>query len=89
MRIDFSPDDLRPLVEAVVAETIAKLDADRQRLGGERFAFPEREAAALLGVAPHVLRDIRLRQEGKASRIGRKVVWTKAELERLLKQNRL
>src|SRR5262249_37768649 len=43
---------LRPLVEQVVAETLARLDEIRGTLG-DRLAFGEEEAARLLGLNAH------------------------------------
>jgi len=61
MHLELDPVSLRPIVAAVVAETLS------QRPDGvlptERLAFPEAEAAALIGVAKHILRDGRLRGE--------------------------
>jgi hypothetical protein len=71
---------LRPLIAEVVRETVAVLDADRARLG-ERLAFSEPEAAALLGLQTHQLRDERLRGRIKASvGPGRRVLYSREDL---------
>ena len=75
MKLDASDiDDLRPLIAAAVRATIDEIDADKARLG-DRLAFPENEAAGLLGVPRHVLRDCRLRREIVGARVGRRVVY--------------
>jgi hypothetical protein len=61
LSLNLDPDVLRPFVEAVVRETVAVLDAARERTG-DRLAFPEAEAARLIGLAPHQLRDLRHRK---------------------------
>jgi len=83
VRLDLSPDDLRPIVEAVVAEVLkhqAELDAKL----GERLGYSEGEAAGLLGMAPHRLRDCRLRGEIHAKLIGRSYVYSRAALLKFL-----
>ena len=83
MRIILEPDDLRPLIEQVVVETLRQVE----RLGtnyGDRLAYTEPEAAALLGVARHVLRDCRLRGEIKSSKCGRRIVYRREDLIALL-----
>lgn len=83
MKLSFDDGDLRPLVEQLVAEAVRRLEINRDQLDG-RLAFHEAEAAALLGLQRHVLRDARLRGEVMASRIGKRVVYTREELLRLL-----
>jgi hypothetical protein len=68
MQVTFAQEDLRPLIEVVVTECLARLRDDEARLG-DRMAFSEQEAARLIGIAPHVLRDARLRGDISASRI--------------------
>jgi len=86
MRLELNPDDLRPLVQAVVAEVVAaRTDAD-SKLGG-RLGFTEPEAAAALGIAPHCLRDCRLRREIHARKIGKRYVYSAAELRRFLEES--
>jgi hypothetical protein len=58
------PEALRPLVQAIVAEVLQTLEDDRAKLNG-RLAYTEPEAAELLGMRQHQLRDLRL-----AGRIG-------------------
>ena len=89
MKIDASDfDALRPLVEQAVAATL-----DRLRQAGlsesNRLAYPEPEAAMMLGIRPHVLRDARLRGELDGSRVGKKTVYTKAELLKFLERQKI
>jgi hypothetical protein len=74
MQITFAADELRPMIEAVVTEVVSRFgDAGR-------VAFPEAEAAGLMGVKRHVLRDARLRGEISGSKVGRGYVYTRADL---------
>jgi len=50
--------DLLPLIDAIAAAVVAKLGVQHP---GPRLAYPEAEAAKMLGVKPHVLRDLRRR----------------------------
>lgn len=79
--------ELRPLIEQVVTETMNRLEADRARLSS-RLAYAEPEAAALIGVQRHVLRDARLRQEIEGSKVGKRIVYTRDELLRFLQSQR-
>lgn len=74
MNVSFDMEDLRPLVEAVVIDVI-------ERFGGnDRLAFTEKESAALLGFARHVLRDLRLRGQINGIKIGARWYYTRAGL---------
>jgi hypothetical protein len=81
LSLSLSAEALRPLVAEVVRETLAQLEQARAALP-DRLAFGEAEAAALLGLAPHQLRDERLRGRIKASvGPGRRVLYRRADLE--------
>jgi hypothetical protein len=88
MKIEFAEADLEPLVKQVVAEALRQVESDRAKLDG-RISFTEPEAASLLGVKRHVLRDARLRGEVEASRIGARVVYTRDALLAYIARNRL
>lgn len=88
MHFAFDPKDLDPLIARVVQVAVRQLERDKSLLG-DRLAFPEAEAAALLGVARHTLRDARLRGELVGCRVGKKVVYERDELIRFLRQQRL
>lgn len=75
-------DDIKPIVIAAVTETLAKRSDGV--LPTERLAFPEAEAAALCGVAKHVLRDARLRGEVTGRLLGKKMIYERGELLRFL-----
>jgi hypothetical protein len=60
LALGIDADALRPLVEAVVEQVLARLDGDRARVGDDRLAFSEGQAAELLGWHRHQLRDLRL-----------------------------
>jgi hypothetical protein len=90
VRIQFDHDDLRPLVALAVTEAMNHLEEERAKFNG-RLAFPEPEAAVLLGVRPHVLRDCRRRGELQGAKVGSKIVYTRADLLEFLnrqKENR-
>lgn len=79
MQVTFEADDLRPIVEAVVAhlgDRLAPLD--------DRIGVDEAEAARLLGLKKNVLRDARLRGEISAAKIGKKYVYMRSDLIALL-----
>jgi hypothetical protein len=77
MKLDVDPADLAPIVKAALVEVLA----ERERLGDtERLGYPEPEAACLLGLAAHQLRDARRRGEIDGRRIGRSVVYSRAAL---------
>ena len=76
------------VVSQTVAQTLAQVEQDRARLDG-RLAFTEAEAASKLGIPRHSLRDARLRGEIVASRIGKRILYQRDELLRLLDSNRL
>lgn len=80
MKLDLEPDDLRPLVTTIVAEVIAQLAAADATLGTDRIGFPEAEAASLLGIPRHVLRDRRLAGEISAKLCGKRYLYSRHEL---------
>jgi len=77
----------RPIIAEVVRAVLEQVDGDRAKLNG-RLAFPEAEAAALLGLRPHVLRDCRRRGEIPASKVGSKIVYLPADLIHMLDKQR-
>ncbi len=88
MNLSFTQDDLRPLVETIVDQTLERVEAAQGKLPAGRLAYPETEAAELLGVAPHKLRDCRLRGEVTASKVGKSIVYQRDELVRFLSRQR-
>jgi DNA-binding FadR family transcriptional regulator len=75
MHFELENDELRTLVRAVVAETLASCDWPPGRV-----SLTESEAAEACGVGRHVLRDLRLAGRVKARRLGRKIVYTRDDL---------
>jgi hypothetical protein len=73
---------LRPLISEVVQQTLAEIhhtSAD----GKERLAWREDEAAQLVGMQPHQLRDRRLEGEIQATKVGRSWYYVREELMKL------
>jgi excisionase family DNA binding protein len=87
MQVVLDQADLEPLVSRIVSEVAARMQVDSDRLEG-RLAFSESEAANLLGVSKHVLRDARLRGEISASRVGKSTVYQRSELIAFLERQR-
>ena len=79
---------LRPLIDTIVAAAIEQIQEQRAMLA-DRLAYPEPEAAALLGMESYVLRDARLRGELVGSRVGKRVLYARAELLRFLDKRRI
>jgi hypothetical protein len=88
IHLDIDPADLAPVIRAAVEEAIAALDADRTLIG-DRLAVGEAEAARLLSLHPHQLRDERLRGRIKASLgPGRKILYSREDLLEYLRSRR-
>jgi hypothetical protein len=82
------PAALRPLVEQVVDLALARLEGARAALP-EKLAYTEREAARLLSLEPHQLRDARLAGRVEFSRVtGNKVRYSRRDLEAYLAARR-
>jgi hypothetical protein len=80
VHLSLDPTGLRPLIEQVVTETLARLETERAKVNG-KLAYSEPEAAALLGLEPHQLRDERLRGRiGASSIVGRRIRYTREDL---------
>lgn len=80
MRLELSRDEIRPIVEECLEAVLACPDL----AGSERLGFTEQEAAALMGVPRHTLRDCRLRGEIHGRAVGNKIVYSRQELMRFL-----
>lgn len=88
MQVTISPEELLPVIQAAVTETLARLRDDEAKLG-DRLAYKEPEAARLLGMESHQLRDERLRGRiGASSIVGRGIRYTRADLLAYLSANR-
>ena len=89
MQLSIDPEILKPILEATVAETLARISADELRMG-DKLAFNEAEAARLIDLEPHVLRDERLRGRIKASKIvGRRIRYQRSDLLDYLNKNQI
>lgn len=86
MKVIWDLDDLRPIVQQVATETLRQFESFD--VHGDRIAYTEPEAAAMLGVAPHVLRDCRRRGELTASRCGSRNMYERSELLAFLERQR-
>lgn len=84
VKLELDADVLAPIVEKIVAATLAKLDTTQQRMD-DRLAFSEAEAARMLSLNPHQLRDERIRGRIRASQIvGRKIRYQREDLLKYL-----
>jgi len=82
MQFQFDTNDfdmLRPVIAQVVGEVLQQLEGDRAKLDGQ-IAYTEPEAATLLDVKTHVLRDARLRGEIEGSKIGKRIIYLRDDL---------
>lgn len=79
MRIEIDHESLRPLIESIITETMERCGKD-----GERIAYSEVEAAELLGMASHQLRDRRLEGAIKAKKIGKSYFYTRQALKKFV-----
>ncbi len=88
LNVTLDAESLRPVIEAAVAETLARLRDDEAHVG-DRMAFDEPTAARLLSLEPHQLRDERLRGRITASTIvGRRIRYQREDLLAYLGRNR-
>ena len=85
MRAEIDEKNLVSLIEQTVAATVQHM-ASHGFLGSDQIAVTEANAAALLDVPRHVLRDARLRGEISAKRIGRRCVYALDDLRLLVTQ---
>lgn len=86
LELNLDADSLRELVRPIAEEVAAALGS----LTGddEQLAYPEAQAAKLLGIATHQLRDARLRGEITATRLGGRIGYERSELLAYLVRNR-
>jgi hypothetical protein len=88
IHLQLDAEALAPLVRQVVAEVLAATADDRAKVG-DRLCYTEAEAAALLGLNEHQLRDERLRGRiGASSIVGRRIRYTREDLVRYLAERR-
>ena len=84
MKIFIEPADLRPIIELVVTETLARVDDDRP--GDDRLAYTEAEAATMVGLDIHVLREQRRLGRIKCCKAkpGRRILYTPSAIRAFL-----
>lgn len=86
--LHINPDEIRPLVREIVEAVVEDAEHHRHLLNG-KLAMTESEAAALLGLNPWQLRDLRLSGQISYSRIvGKRVRYTLDDLLGYLRSNR-
>lgn len=76
------------VIQQIVTDTVRAVLHEDGRLNG-RLGFTEREAASMLGIAKHVLRDCRLRGEIAGFRAGRGVCYSREELLRFMSEQEI
>ncbi|HBI41571.1 MAG TPA: hypothetical protein DDY78_01780 [Planctomycetales bacterium] len=88
LNLQLDPEVLDPIIRQVVEQTIAVMEQDRAAIG-DKLAYSEAEAARLLSLHVHQLRDERLRGRIKAS-VGpaRKILYTRGDLMDYLQSRR-
>lgn len=80
--------DYQPVIVKTVEETLRQIQAD-ETLVADRLAYPEKEAATLLGIKSHVLRDCRRRGEIAGSLVGKRFLYERGELLQFLRNRRV
>jgi len=79
LNLQLDSEALEPLVRRVAEEVVRQTQAESAQFG--KLAYGEAEAAALLSLAPHQLRDERLKGRIEASvGPGRKVLYSRQQL---------
>lgn len=87
--INFEAEDFAPLVRQIVAETLTSMQSKFDEMG-KRLAFTEEEAAEMIGLKSHQLRDERRRGRIQASQIVcRAIRYSREDILRYLMTNRI
>lgn len=80
INLELDPETLKPLIEQAVETALVRLQETQAALNC-KLAYSEPEAAALLSLEPHQLRDERRRGRVEASvGPGRKILYTRGQL---------
>jgi hypothetical protein len=80
MELKIDPDLMRPIIAEVVKEVWKAIEDENQKFT-EKLGYSEAEAAALLNVHQHVLRDERMRRRIRASKIvGGRIRYLRSDL---------
>jgi hypothetical protein len=89
MQVMIDPAELAPIIAATVSATLAQIQADNAQLG-DRLAIPEPEAARLLSMEPHQLRDERRRGRIAASVVvGKRIRYARQDLLEYMAKRRV
>lgn len=89
VNINLDAETLTPIVQAVAREMLAQLVGEQAKLA-DKLCYSEPEAARLLSLQPHQLRDERLRGRIKASKVvGRRVRYLREDLLAYLMSRRV
>ena len=75
-------------IRTIVTDTMMAVLREDAKVNG-KLAYCEQEAAAVLGIAKHVLRDCRLRGEIVGFRAGRKVCYARESLLKFITEQEL
>ncbi|MGF1579939.1 MAG: helix-turn-helix domain-containing protein [Gemmataceae bacterium] len=89
MRFEIDGEEIKPLVREVVQYVLAELQEKEAVLPENRLAFTEPEAASMLGLARHQLRDERHRGRIEASvGPGKRILYSRNDLLKYLASRR-
>lgn len=88
INLQLEPAVLRPLIREIVSEIIAQME-DAKAKDGDKLCYSEADAARLLGLREHQLRDARLAGKVGCSQItGRRIRYSRGDLLEYLARNR-
>jgi hypothetical protein len=73
-------EETEKLIDLAITRAVAAALDINPKLSKNRLAYSEPEAASILGVNPHVIRDARLRGEIRATRVGGRLAYTRDDL---------
>ncbi len=79
MKLQFDPNDLRPIIAECVAATIREIETIRVQFS-EKLLHTEPEAAAILGLKPGHLGDLRRRGEVPHQKLGERVFYSRTDI---------
>lgn len=77
-------ESLEPIIRTVVDRVLERISTGEFEPHGARVGYPEKEAAELMGLRQHQLRDLRLAGRVQARKLGRSFVYSREALRQLL-----
>lgn len=87
--ISFDAESLKPIIEQTITAVLAKIESQRSAMN-EQLAFGEAQAAQLLGLKVHQLRDERLRGRiGHVKGVGGRIFYQREHLLTYLAERRV